>query len=315
MSAHEAERNLKLIRTFSTLLLGLGLLVVTAIHAAQPLTVCMSDSNPPLSYRSKGQVAGFDVSIARSIASELGRELRVVPFESELEKESMLTHEVNALLSAGVCDLVSGFPLLAGDLGTPTRERAKTPDYPGAKRQRDRPFVPLGVLVASRPYQGTALSIVQRPGLPAVRSLADLRGRKVGAVAGTLEGTLVAMYRGGYLHTSMVSMGQLEDPWDALGSGRIDAMLMPTTAVDARRLQYPASSIQLTDFQRPLGINLGFVALQANGVLLDATNRVIARSQNSGEIERWAQESGLRALPPTKPDVTTTLSLPTLLAD
>lgn len=293
-------------------LLGLS---AFATHAAEPLTVCMSEDNAPLSYRTKGQVAGFDVLLARAIASELGRELRVVPFESEVEKETMLTHEVNALLSAGICDLVSGFPLLASDLGAPTRERFKTPDYPGAKRQRDRPFVPLGTLVASRPYQGTALSIAQRPGQAPVRTLADLRGRKVGAVAGTLEGTLISMYRGGYLHTSMVSMGQREDPWSALDTGRVDAMLMTSTAVDARRLMQPASPLQLADFQRSLGINLGFVALQGQSTLLDATNRVIARSQTNGEMQRWATEAGLRLLLPSQPDVASTLSLPALMAD
>jgi ABC-type amino acid transport substrate-binding protein len=296
----------------TALLLGLAAFTT---QAAEPLTVCMSEDNAPLSYRTKGQVAGFDVLLARAIATELGRELRVVPFESEVEKETMLTHEVNALLSAGVCDLVSGFPLLASDLGAPTRERFKTPDYPGAKRQRDRPFVPLGTLVASRPYQGTALSIVQRAGQAPVRTLADLRGRKVGAVAGTLEGTLISMYRGGYLHTSMVSMGQREDAWAALDSGRVDAMLMTTTAVDARRVLQPASQVLLADYQRSLGINLGFVALQSQGALLDATSRVIARSQTGGELQRWAAESGLRWLPPSQPDVTSSLSIPALMAD
>jgi len=299
----------------SKLLLSLAIFAVPTSHAAATLTVCMSDDNAPLSYQSKGHVAGLDVLLARTIATELGRELRVVLFEPEVEKETMLTHEVNALLSAGICDLVSGFPLLASDLGAPTRERFKTPDYPGAKRKRDRPFVLLGTLMASRPYQGTALSLVQRPGQPSVRTLADLRGRKVGAVAGTLEGTLVSMYRGGYLHTSMVSMGQREDAWGALDSGRVDAILMTSTAVDAQRLQHPARLVQLADFHRSLGINLGFVALQGQGVLLEATNRVIARSQINGDLQRWAQEAGLRLQPTSQPDVTSTFSLSALMAD
>ncbi len=137
----------------------------------------------------------------------------------------------------------------------------------------------------------------------------------MGAVAGTLEGTLISMYRGGYLHTSMVSMGQREDAWAALDTGRVDAMLMTSTAVDARRLLQPASPVQLTDFQRSLGINLGFVALQGQTALLDATNRVITRSQTSGDLQRWATEAGLRLLPPAQPDVTSTLSLPALMAD
>ena len=54
-------------------------LAATTAHAAEPLTVCMSEDNAPLSYRTKGPVVGFDVLLARAIASDLGRELRVVP--------------------------------------------------------------------------------------------------------------------------------------------------------------------------------------------------------------------------------------------
>ena len=190
-------------RRFSTQALRSGvafaLSVACALASAEPLTVCMAEDNPPFSMARKGQVTGFDVKVAEAVARELGRELKLVPFEPEVEKESMLTHEVNAMLSAGLCELASGFPLLASDLGPPTRERFKTPDHPGAKPPRERPWITLGTLVSSQPYQGTALVIVQRAGEPTVSSLGGLRGRKIGAVAGTLEGTLVAMYGGGAL--------------------------------------------------------------------------------------------------------------------
>ena len=288
--------------------------VVAFAQAAAPLTVCMAEDNPPFSLARKGQVTGFDVKIAEAVARELGRDLKLLPFEPELEKEAMLTHEVNALLSAGLCDLASGFPLLKTDLGPPTRERFKTPDYPGAKRARERPFETLGTLVASQPYQGTALALVQRAGLPVARSLGDVVGRKVGAVAGTLEGTLVAMYRGGALTPGMVSMGQRDDVWAALESGRVDAMLVPTAAFDAHRLRQPASTLQAGP-ARPLGINLGWVALSGKADLLDAVNRVVQRSGASGELQRWAQESGLQWQTPTVPAVTGTLSLAGLLGD
>lgn len=283
-------------------------------QSAPPLTVCMAEDSPPFSMARKGQVTGFDVKIAEAVARELGRELKLLPFEPELEKEAMLTHEVNALLSAGLCDLASGFPLLASDLGPPTRERFKTPDYPGAKRARERPFETLGTLVASQPYQGTALALVQRAGEPTARSLGDVVGRKVGAVAGTLEGTLVTMYQGGALTQHMVTLGQRDDIWAALESGRVDAMLVPTAAFDAHRLRQPASTLQAGP-ARPLGINLGWVALSSKAGLLEAVNRVVSRSASSGQLQAWAREAGLSWQAPSLPAVTGSLSLAGLLND
>jgi ABC-type amino acid transport substrate-binding protein len=279
-----------------------------------PLNVCMAEDNPPFSQARKGRVSGFDVRLAEAVARELGRELKVVPFEPEIEKEAMLTHEVNALLSAGLCDLASGFPLLASDLGPPTRERFKTPDHPGAKPPRERPWVNLGTLLPSAPYQGTALVIVQRAGAPAAASLGDLKGRKVAAVAGTLEGTLVAMHAGGALAKDMVSLGQREDVWAALDGGRVDALLVPSAAFDTHRARQPGTTLQAGP-ARPLGINLGWVALSSQAPLLEAVNRVVVRASASGELQGWAREAGLSWQPPSLPAVTGTLSLAGLLRD
>ena len=295
---------------------ALALLVPWAASAqsAPPLTVCMAEDNPPFSMARKGQVTGFDVKLAEAVARELGRELQLMPFEPELEKEAMLTHEVNAMLSAGLCDLASGFPLLASDLGPPTRERFKTPDHRGAKPPRERPFVPLGTLVPSQPYQGSALVIVQRAGASPAASLGELKGRKVGAVAGTLEGTLVTMYQGGALTQNMVTLGQRDDIWAALESGRVDAMLVPTAAFDAHRLRQPASTLQAGP-ARPLGINFGWVALSSKAEVLEAVNRVVARAAASDELQVWAREAGLSWQAPTLPAVTGSLSLAGLLRD
>lgn len=294
----------------------LGLMAPLAVVAQTPapLTICMAEDNPPFSLERKGQVTGFDVKIAEAVARELGRELKLLPFEPELEKEAMLTHEVNALLSAGLCELASGFPLLTSDLGPPTRERFKTPDHRGAKPPRERPFVPLGTLVASQPYQGAALVIVQRSGVPPASSLGELRGRKVGAVAGTLEGTLVAMYGGGALAKDMVSLGQRDDIWAAVEGGRVDAMIVPSAAFDAYRVRRPGTSLQAGP-AKPLGINLGWVALSSKAELLGAVNRVIQRGVSSGELQAWARETGLSWQAPSLPAVAGSLSLAGLLRD
>lgn len=297
-------------------LLGAGLAQAQPASSAAPapLKVCISEDNAPLSYLRQRQPAGFDTLVAQAVARELGRELRLVPFEPEVEKEAMLTHEVNALLSSGVCDLATGFPLLRSDLGAPSRARFKAPDHPGARPPRERPLIELGTLIHTQPYLGSALVVVQRAGAPAARGLGDLRGRKVAAVAGTLEGTLVAMYGGGALGAGMVSMGQREDVWAALASGRVDALLVPTTALDAHRLREPGTPVQAGP-PRALGINLGMVALAAQAPLVEAANRALARAQADGDLARWAAASGLSWVAPTEPAVTDSLRLDTLLAD
>jgi ABC-type amino acid transport substrate-binding protein len=133
-------------------------------------------------------------------------------------------------------------------------------------------------------------------------------------VAGTLEGTLVTMYQGGALTKTMVTLGQRDDIWAALESGRVDAMLVPTAAFDAHRLRQPSSTLQAGP-ARPLGINLGWVALSGKAELLEAVNRVVQRGTASGELQRWAQESGLRWQAPSVPAVTGSLSLAGLLKD
>lgn len=307
------ENRLKLLRDAACALALTGLVGTTWAQSAQPLplSVCMGEDNAPLSVGRKGQLSGFDVQMAEAVAKELGRPLRLVPFESELEQDANFAIEVNALLSAGVCDLVSGFPLLAADLGQPGRLKAKPPDYPGAKRPHDRADVVLGQLVASQPYQGMALQLVQRLDAPVANGLGELRGQKVGAVAGTLEGSLIATYQGGMLTSGMVSMGKLDDRWAALESGQVDAMLMPSTAWDVYRQRVGNAPPRLrAGSPISLGINLGWVALAGQPGLIEAVNRVAARE---AQLAQWAQDVGLQRLRPTEPAVVRELSLTALL--
>lgn len=281
--------------------------------AVEPLRVCMAEDNGVLSQARAGQLRGFDLLLAQAIATELGRPLKPVPFEAETDSDSPLAFEVNALLSAGVCELATGFPLLKADLGKPARALFRTPDHPGAPPRRSRPLVALGTLAASQPYHAMALTVVQRPGAAPVNSLADLAGRKTGAVAGTLEGTLVLMYRQGLLVPGMVTLAQNEDRWAALASGRIDALLVSAAAWDTHRQRHPEAALQAGPMVLPLGINLGLVALDTRPELLAAVNRVLARAQAQGELQRWAQASGLSWTAPTQPAVAAGLSLPDLL--
>jgi ABC-type amino acid transport substrate-binding protein len=301
--------------------LGVALVWLCAAHGVvaqvPPLIVCVAQDNEPLSYLRDGKPRGLDVRIAQAIADELGRPLRIVPFETEYERESTLAREVNALLSSQVCELASGFPLLREDLEVVPGPTARTPDYPGAKRRRERPFIALQPLAASRAYQGMALvAIVRRDAARPVARLSDLGGLRIANTAGTLSSALLMMYRNGMLRRDLVSLPQRgESSFELMQAGRIDAALMPAGLYDAWRLEHPDSVVVLTDYRRPLGINIGFVAAAQGADALQAANRVIERAIERGDLAAWAKAENVSWMRPTQPDVSRAPALHELASD
>lgn len=288
-----------------------------------PLVVCVAADNPPLSYRRDGTLRGLDLRIAQAAAQALGRPLEVLPFESAYDKDSTLAQDVAALLSAGMCEAVSGFPLLAGDIGVVPRPNARTPDTPGAPRRRDRPFIPLQPLVAGKAYLGAALGLVlsdkvaaEQPGL---RSLADFAARpeagRLGSVAGSMASAVSLMWRFGALRGRSVSFEVREDPFDALAAGRAGAVLAPLARFDGWRVRHPQSPLRATGWRRPLGINLGFVSLAPAQAVREAIDGVVDQTLADGRLAAWAAEEGVSWTPPIAPDVGRPPGLAELAAD
>ena len=295
----------------------LALCTVGGAEAA-PLTVCMAADNAPLSYQIKDQPRGLDLRIAQAVASTLGRELRVLPFETSYEKDSALTNEVNALLSAGLCDAASGFPLLNSDLGPPARPTSRTPDYPGAKRQRERPFVPLGTLVASRAYLAVSLGVVLRDGTQPLNRLDELGERKLGAVSGTMASAAAMGWHNGALRPRLVSLTQREDALDELANpsgSRIDAAFVPLAMFDGWKLSHPGTPLVAAAYRRSIGINLGFVTLAPASEVRAALDRVIVDALADGRLARWAAEEGVSWSAPVLPEVSRGPSMADLTAD
>ncbi len=287
----------------------------TALAQASPLTVCMAEDNPPLSHAVQGQPRGLDVRVAQAVASALQRPLKIVPFESKYEGESTLSQEVNALLSSGVCELTSGFALMAADLGAPARPTARVPDYPGAKRRPLREWVPLTTLAASRPYHAMAMGLVVRDAARSSATLASPGDARIGVVPGTLAGTAVSMFRSGALRSQTVSLSRTDDVLALLEAGRFDAALVPLARLDAWRMAHPTTLLQRTSYVHPLRINIGLVGRADAPELLAAADRVIDRARASGELERWALEAGATWVVPGEPPVALTIGLADLVRE
>jgi membrane-bound lytic murein transglycosylase MltF len=278
---------------------------VTAAAEA-PFTVCMAEDNAPLSYAVKREPRGLDVAIARATAQRLGRPLKVVFFESEYEKESSLAHEVAALLSAGVCQAVSGFPLLASDLGAPTRASSRVPDHPGAKRKRERPYIPLQAMAASQAYQAVALGLVLREPDPAVTQLNHLGARRVGVMSGSLAAAVVMQWRQGQLRGQIHSLNHREDMLGTLATtpARMEAAVVPVEQFDRWRLKHPDTGLSLTPWRKPINVNLGFVTLAGESSVRAALDATVSQALADGSLSRWASSEGATWLAPSTPGTT-----------
>ena len=286
------------------------------------LTVCVAADNPPLSHLVAGQPRGLDLRIAQAAADALGRPLKVVPFETSYEKESSLAREVAALLAAGVCDAASGFPLLRADMTPAPDDKARTPDFPGAKRKRERPFIPLQALAPSRAYLSAALGVVQPAGAAPLDRLGDLGERRIGVVSGTLGGMVAMGWKNGALRSRLVSLGQKEQPLEELlapptagKARRFDAVLLPLALFDGWLVQHPGAPLVAAGWRRPIGVNLGFVTLASDAAVRPALDTVISRALADGSLARWAAEEGVTWSAPVAPDEGRGPSLQELMAD
>jgi ABC-type amino acid transport substrate-binding protein len=281
-----------------------------------PLKVCMAEDNPPLSYAVKGspQPQGFDVRVAQAIAAAQARPLAIILFESKFEQESTLSQEVGALLASGVCDLASGFPLIASDLGAPSRPTARVPDYPGAPRRASRAWVPLVPIAATLAYHATALTVATRDRALTVNRLDDLQSLRIGANAGSLAGAILMMHKGGSLRSKVVSLSREESALAKLEAGDFDAAMVSSDQLDAWKLKHPASLLVRSPYQHPLRINLGMVARADAAELVSAVNTTIAQAKTDGSLQRWAKESGVTWIAPTEPNVRAAVGMADLLA-
>jgi ABC-type amino acid transport substrate-binding protein len=287
----------------------LSLTVVQPAYAqspAAPLKVCIQEDNSPLSLKRRAGFTGFDIDLANALAAELKQPLKIIPFEAELEKEASIANDVNAMLSMGVCDLVSGYALYASALGAPATLTARPPEYDGGiRRKRDRPIITLQPLTASVPYLSQPLAAVARDAATAgaLNSLRDFEERKAGAIAGTVAGAVLTLYRNGMLKKDLVSVGQREDLLDQLEQGVFDVALVPVGKFDAYKKRKPQTSLTLGKYRHSLSTNIGFVALQSNQALLDKVNAFIASVNQDGRLAKLAEGTGMTYVAPTEPAV------------
>lgn len=269
------------------------------------LTVCVEENSDPYSWKRGKNTGGFDLLVAEAVAGGLGKRLVLQWFETENEEESFPDREANALLSAGLCDLVAGYPLYGGALGAPSSPTAPLPGHVGAKPGQRFKHIQLGVLVPSRPYHHAPLQVVVGPEGRGrrIESLSDLNGLRLGAEEGTLTDTIFMAYRAGYFASKVSHVVPKSGILARLEAGAFDAILIELHRFDTYKRNRPDTELRLTSYRHVLGFNMGFAGLESRRDLLDKVNEVLDELAVSGKLDVFAAAVGMTLVPPTEPAV------------
>jgi ABC-type amino acid transport substrate-binding protein len=275
--------------------------------ADEALKVCLDENLPPLSVHRRGAPdAGFDVTLAEAVATQLGRPLKIQWFESKLDEDTSPALEANALLSDGRCALVGSYALTSDSLVVPGVKTAKLPGFEGAVAADRRRRVPLGVLSPSRPYLYSALTVVLGPKARDYRvtGIGDLAKLRIVIESGTLADAILMTFESGRLIDDITHLvpGR-DDLIGRLDRGDFDATLLDTRRFDAHRAVHPDTKLVASGYFYPIGVNRGYVGLASDPALLAAVDGALASLQNSGRIADLATAAGLTYLPPREPAI------------
>jgi ABC-type amino acid transport substrate-binding protein len=286
----------------ATLLAGVA---TSAAADGKALRVCLDEDLPPLSMHIRGKPdTGFDVALADAVAKELGRSLEIQWFESKLDEDSSPALEANALLSAGRCALVGSYVLTRDSLVVPGVKTAKLPDFVGATIDDRRRRVPLGVLMPTRPYVYSALTIVLGGKVRDhhVAGIGDLAGLRIAIESGTLGDAILMNFGHGRLIDDITHLvpGR-SDLLGALDRGEYDATLLDLRRLDAYRAAHPDSRLAATGYYYPVGANRAYVGLASETALIAAVNKALSDLEAKAAIAELARNTGLTYLPPREP--------------
>jgi ABC-type amino acid transport substrate-binding protein len=283
------------------------LVAVSARAADEPLKVCLNEDLPPLSAHRRGKPdTGFDVALAQAVAVRLGRPLKIQWFESKLDEDSSPALEANALLSDGRCALVGSYAFTKDSLVAPGVKTAKLPDYDGATIADRRRRIPLGVLMPSRPYLYSPLTVVLGDKARArhIGDIGDLSGLRIAIESGTLGDAILMNFGKGRLIDDITHLvAGRSDLLGSLDRGAFDATLLDLARLDAYRVAHPDNKLVATGYYHPIGVNRGYVGLASDPALLDGVNKALSDLQAKDTIAELARAAGLTYLPPREPAV------------
>lgn len=204
------------------------------------ITVGIEGTYAPFDFMSsQNKPTGFDVDLVRIVAHKLGVKAKFVE-----------THWT-ALIGGLNADK---FDVIAADM-TITKQRAKSVDF-------------------TKPYNATGAVLVCRKGDAKYHSLADLKGARVGAGAGTTYAALAKSAPGAHVILYNSFPAYLQD----LMNRRLDVIInaKSVSGYVIKKHHYPLTICSGVLNKNKLGL-IGMAVKKGNGVLLNKLNGAIAQ--------------------------------------
>ena len=286
-------------------------------RASEALSFCLDDNVTGTSAKDGRKAREFDLAVAQSLARRLRRAPVVVWYKSETDSDSDPAGQMNALLSDGRCALVLGYPLFARALGEPRAERARLPDFDGAKPEDRRRWVPLSGLVGSRGYRFDPMVVVLGPGPHhrTIHSLADLKDMRLVVKEGTLADAALMSYGGGALIGRVTHVTSDPDLFGSMERGEYDATLVELHRLDAYVGQHSNTRLSSSGHYHSVGFNIGVVSLAREASLLAEVNAAISDMLDKHEFPPLALAAGVTYVLPREPNVLGSISREELRGD
>lgn len=271
------------------------------LTTAGTLTACLARNGGAMSGWRHSGGTGFDYTTLGAIAAELDLDFQVTWFEGEQDEFADPIGEAYALLSHGLCDIVAAHPVIPGASGPPPIARAALPRWENMPTtwQMHRQ-VDLKPINATAPYRRVDLAIVTSQALSdrSFRRLEDLIGTRVGVQQGTMGEALLR--RSGPAEAMATAVTLPPGPkflWD-LETGVYDTTLITTEAYDFHRRQNAISTLHLTDYRHPLGIDISFAVPADREDLRSAVNAALASLMSRQALAAIAEAENVTYAPP-----------------
>lgn len=198
------------------------------------------------------EIVGFDIDIARHIASELGYDLEI----TNMDFSGLIP-----ALQAGRADFV-----MAGM--TPTEERQQNVDF-------------------SEIYYDAQQTIVF-PAQIGIATPADLSGKRVGVQLGSIQEELAKELTASIEGMEIAPLNRINEIIQELRSGRIDAAIIEDTVAEGFLANNPELAAVDIPEEGPAG---SAIAFPQNSELVDDFNAILAEMEASGLMDelivRW----------------------------
>jgi len=242
------------------------------------LKVAVYKGLPPFSAVAGSQYAGIDVALARALASELGLQVSLLPFDAGDDMADDLRSMVwrGHYLGYGPADVMLHVPV-------------------------DRAFIRANdqALIFAPYYRETFVLVRDRERVPDVRGLEDLAGQATGAAAGSAGANALLSGAGGALRDKVRIYPEADDALRALFSGDIAAAMVTRAQYESalKTANQSTSRFATADISSPLlpprGWAVGMAIKAGDKALAESLEGAMASLRRKGELARIFASHGV----------------------